>query len=146
MNEQETVDRLAPLAESRLRSLLRLRSVTHLYDPTPGALNSTIVKDGHEFTLNKLKRASQPYRDIQRFVSDEKVMQYIIDPGLLPLVTVMSKDIVGKKWLVTRRVAPRDDDKGAVGHLTGFGVRIMMYFDETASETIVEWNCLYGVQ
>jgi hypothetical protein len=26
-----------------------------------------------------------------------------------------------------------------------FGIRIMMFFDEIAGETIVEWNCLYGV-
>jgi hypothetical protein len=42
-------------------------------------------------------------------------------------------------------MAARDNDKGVIGHLDGFGVRIMMYFDATAGETIVEWNCLYGV-
>jgi hypothetical protein len=42
-------------------------------------------------------------------------------------------------------VAARDGDKGVVGHLGGFGIRIMMYFDEGAAETIVEWTCLYGV-
>ena len=139
------MDRLAALAGPRLDSLLRLRSVRHVYDPTPGALNSTIVEDGHKFTLNKLKRASQPYRDIERFLSAEKVMQYIVDPGLLPLATALSKDIVGRKLLVTRRVATKDDEQGVSGHLSGFGVRIKMFFDETAGETIVEWNCLYGV-
>jgi hypothetical protein len=94
--------------------------VRHAYDPTPGALNSRVVEDGNELTLDKLKRAFQPYRDIERFLSDEKVMQYIIDPGLLPIVTALSKDIVGKKVLVTRRVAARDDDKGVIGHLDGF--------------------------
>ncbi len=103
------------------------------------------MENGHEITLNKLKRALQPYRDIERFISGEKVMQYIVDPGLLPIVTALSKDIAGKKVLVTRRVAARDDDKGIVGHLDGFGVRIMMYFDDAAGETNVEWNCLYGV-
>ena len=145
VNEQETVDRFAVLAEPRLTSLLRLRGVRHVYEPTSGALNSRVVEDGNELTLDKLKRASQPYRDIQRFLSDEKVMQYIIGPGLLPVVTALSKDIAGKKLLVTRRVAARDDDKGVVGHIGGFGIRIMMYFDEAAGETIVEWNCLYGV-
>ena len=145
MNQQETVDRLATLAKPRLTSLLRLRSVRHVYDPTPGTLNSTVVEDGHEFALDKLKRASQPYRDIERFLSDEKVMQCIIGPGLLPLVTSLSKDIAGKKLLVTRRVAARDGDKGVVGHLSGFGIRIMMFFDDACGETIVEWNCLYGV-
>jgi hypothetical protein len=145
VNEQETVDRLAVLSKPRLTSLLRLRSVRHLYDPTPGAVNSRAVEDGNEFILDRLKRASQPYRDIERFLSDEKVMEYIVGPGLLPIVTALSKDILGKKVLVTRRMAARDQDKGVIGHLDGFGVRIMMYFDETAGETILEWNCLYGV-
>ena len=139
------MDRLASLAKPRLTNLLRLRSVRHVYDPTPGAVNSIVVKDGRRFTLNKLKRASQPYRDIERFLSDEKIMQYIVGPGLLPVVLALSKDIAGKKMLVTRRMAARHDDKGVVGHLDGFGVRIMMYLDEAAGETIVEWNCLYGV-
>jgi hypothetical protein len=145
VNEQGTVDRLAVLAKPRLASLLRLRSVRHVYDPTPGALNTKVTEDGHEITLNKFKRTSQPYRDIERFLSDEKVMQYLIDPGLLPIVTALSKDIAGKKVLVTRRLAERDEDKGVVGHLDGLGVRIMMYLDEAAGETIVEWTCLYGV-
>ena len=145
VTEQETVDRFAALSTPRLTSLLRLKSVKHVYDPTPGALNSKIVVDGHRVTLDKLKRASQPYRGIERFLSDEKVMEYIIGPGLLPVVMALSKDIMGKKLLATRRLAARDDDKGVVGHLNGFGVRIMMYFDKAAGETIVEWNCLYGV-
>ncbi len=73
-------------------------------------------------------------------------MRYIVDPGLLPIVTALSKDIAGKKTLVTRRVAARDADNGVIGHLDGFGVRIRMYFDEAAGETIVEWSCLYGVR
>jgi hypothetical protein len=145
VNEQETVDRLAALAKPRLTSLLRLRSVRHVYDPTPGALNSRVVEDGHNLTLDKSKRASQPYRHIERFLSDEKVMQYIVGPGLLPIVTALSKDILGKRLLVTRKMAARDDDKGVIGYIDGFGVRLMMYFDEAAGETIVDWNCLYGV-
>jgi len=92
-----------------------------------------------------LKRASQPYRDIERFFTSEKVMQYIVDPGLLPIVTALSKDIVGRKLLVTRRVAAPDNDKGVSAHLSGFGVRIAMFFDEPSGETILEWDCLYGV-
>lgn len=146
VSKQETVDRLAVLAKPRLTGLLRLRGVRHVYDSSDGALNSKVSDGGEVFTLDKFKRALQPYREIERFLSDEKVMQFIIGPGLLPVVTALSKDIVGKTLLVTRRVAARDDDKGVVGHLDGFGVRIMMYFDEAAGETIVEWNCLYGVQ
>lgn len=145
VNEQETVDRFAVLAKPRLTTLLRLRSVRHVYDPTPGALNSRFVEGGKSVTLDKLKRASQPYRDIERFLSAEKVIQYIIDPGLLPVVTALSKDIAGKNVLVTRKVATMDDDKGVIGHLDGFGVRIMMHFDEAAGETLVVWSCLYGV-
>ena len=139
------MDRLSALAKPRLASLLRLRSVRHVYDPTPGALNSRAVEDGNEFTLDKLKRASQPYRDIERFSSDEKVMQYIVSPGLLPILTALSKDILGKKVLATRRMAARDQDKGVIGHLDGFGVRIMMYFDGATGETNLDWECLFGV-
>ena len=31
------------------------------------------------------------------------------------------------------------------GYIDGFGVRVAMYFDDVAGETIVEWTCLYGV-
>jgi hypothetical protein len=146
VNEQDTVDRLAVLAKPRLTSLLRLRSVTHVYEPTPGALNSRIVEGGLEVRLDKSKQASQPYRDIERFLIDEKVMPYIIGPGLLPLVTAMSKAIMGRKLLVTRRVAARDDDQGVIGHLDGYGMRIMMYFDAVANEMILVWECLFGVR
>jgi hypothetical protein len=145
VSDQETVDRLALLAKPRLTSLLRLRNVRHVYDPTPGALNSKVIEDGHEVTLNKFKRASQPYRDIERFLGDEKIGQYIVGPGLLPVVTAISKDIMGRKFLVTRRVAGRENDKGVVGHLDGFGIRIVMFFDHAAGDTMVEWECLYGV-
>jgi hypothetical protein len=106
---------------------------------------SKVVEDGHEVTLDKLKRASQPYRDIQRFLGEEKIGQYIIGPGLLPVVTAISKDIMGRKLLVTRKVAARDNDKGVIGHLDGFGIRVVMYFDDAAGDTIVAWECLYGV-
>src|SRR5437667_9055807 len=141
VTDQETVDRLAVLAGPRLTSLLRLRNVRHVYDPTPGELNSTVVEDSHEVVLNRWKSASQPYRDIERFLVDEKVMQYIVGPGLLPIVTALAKEIMGKKLLVTRKVAARNDDKGVVGHLDGFGVRVMMYFDDRANEMILAWEC-----
>src|SRR5579872_2122298 len=95
--EQETLDRLAVLAKPHFSGLLRLRSARHIYEPTPGTLNSKVVVDGHTLTLDKLKRASQPYRHIERFLSTEKIMQYIIGPGVLPVVTALSKEIMGKK-------------------------------------------------
>ena len=81
------VDRLAVLAKLHLASLLRSRNVKHLYDPAPGDLTARVVAEGHEFTLDKFKRAFQPYRDIHRFLSEERVVQFIIGPGLLPVVT-----------------------------------------------------------
>jgi len=145
VTEQEIVDRIAVLAKPRLTTLLRLRNVRHVYDHTPGVLNSTVIEDGEEVTLNNLKRASQPYRDIGRFLGEDKVMQYIVGPGVLPVVTALSKSIMGKKLLVTRKLAAMADDKGVVGHLDGFGVRVVMHFDEAADDTIVAWECLYGV-
>jgi len=142
---QETVDRIAVLAQPRLVSLLRLRNVRHVYEPTPGELNSKVVVDGQEVTLNKLKNASQPYRDIERFLGEDKISQYIVGPGILPVVTALSKAIMGRKLLVTRRVAARDDDRGLVGHFDGYGVRVMIHFDEAGGDTIVTWECLYGV-
>ena len=106
MNDQETVDRLAVLAKPRLTSLLRLRSVRHVYDPTPGALHSRVVENGKDIALDKWKQAAQPYRDIQRFLSEEKVMTYIIGPGVLPVVMALSRRISWEsRLLVTRRVA-----------------------------------------
>ena len=60
VTDQETVNRLAVSATPRFASLLRLRNVKHVYDPTPGAVNSKVVEDGHDIILDKLKRASQP--------------------------------------------------------------------------------------
>jgi hypothetical protein len=145
VTDQEAVHRIAALAGPRAAQLLRLRSVRHIYDPTPGTLNSAFVENGQTVTLNKWKSASQPYRDIERFLGDEKVMQYIVGPGLLPLVTAMSKNIMGKRLLVTRKVAAMDSDKGVVGHLDGYGVRIVMHFDHRADETILTWEALFGV-
>src|SRR4051794_38356862 len=102
------------MAGPRAASLLRLRAARHVYEPTPGALHSKVVEDGEEVTLNKWKSAVQPYRDIERFLSEEKVMQFLVGPGLLPVITALSKDILGRRLLVTRRVADRAGDRGAV--------------------------------
>ena len=72
-------------------------------------------------------------------------MQYIIGPGVLPVVMALSKDILGKRLLVTRRVAARMGIRAWRLIWSGIGVRIMLYFDEASRETVVEWGCLYGV-
>jgi len=145
VNEQETVDRIAVLAGPRVTALLRLRSVRHIYDPTPGALNSTFVENDAKVSLDKMKTASQPYKDIERFLVEEKVGQYIVGPGVLPVVTALSQAIMRKTLLVTRRLSASRSDRGVVAHVEGFGIRIMMHFDETAGETILVWQCLFGV-
>ncbi len=52
------------------------------------------------------------------------------------------KEIAG----YAEEVASMGDDQGVSGHLRNFGLRIMMYSDEVAGETVMEWTCLYGVQ
>jgi hypothetical protein len=145
VTEQQTVDRLAVQAGPRVTSLLRLRSVKHVYEESPGGLNSTVLVEGQNVRLDKLKQSSQPYRDIERFLGNDKVAQYIVGPGLLPVVTAISKEIMGKRLLVTRKMEAKNSDKGVVAHLETIGVRVLMHFDEAAGDTIVTWESLYGV-
>ena len=146
MEAQEIVDRFAELARPRIAALLRLKDARHIYDPTPGEVNSQVaLEDGTIVTLNRTHKASQPYRSIERFIPEQRVMLFIVDPGLLPLMTAMSKDVLGRKILVTRRIATPVVDKGVVAHVDGFGLRIRMSFDAESSDTIVTWECLYGV-
>ena len=95
-------------------------------------------------TLKHWRRAEQPYRDLTRFTSDERVMQHVIDRGLLPVVTALAKESLGKKVLLTRRPAPRPTDRGVLAYLAGYGMRIEVYFDPAAEDTIVAWECLYA--
>ena len=145
MTPQETVDRFAALAKPRFASLLRLSTAKHVHDPTPGAVNSRFVEGATSVTIDKWKRDLQPYKDLERFVSDERVMRSVVDPGLLPIAKAISKDVPGRRLLVTRRIAPKENDRGVVSHVEGYGIRILMYFDEAAAETVVVWECLYGV-
>jgi len=129
VTDQEAVNRIAALAGARAAQLLRLRSVKHIYDSTPGLLNSTFVENGHKITLDKWKSSSQPYRDIERFMVEEKVMQYIVGPGLLPVVTALSKSDHGTENCWSHAKWPQGIvTRGVVGHLEGFGVRVMMFF------------------
>lgn len=144
MTTQATVDRFAALAKPRLASLLRLSSAKHIYEPTPGARNSSVVESGASIVLNLWTRALQPYKDLERFTGDDRVMQSIIDPGLLPIAKAISKDVLGRRVLITRRIAPKESDKGTVAHVQGYGIRILVY-EDAAAGTIVAWECLYGV-
>jgi hypothetical protein len=142
MTEQEIVDLFAKAAKPRLMDLLKLK-IRHVYETTPGDANSTVVIDGNEIRFKSI-RSAQPYRDIERFVAEDKVIGFVVNPGLLPIVKAISMDIRGRKMLVTRRIQARDEDKGVVAQLDHFGVRIMMSFDSVRSEIQVVWEALYG--
>ena len=141
---QPTADRFAKLATARMASMFQLRSTEHVYDATPGDVNSVTLALGKEVVLKHWRRVEEPYRDLNRFSTDERVMQHIIDRGMLPIVTTLAKEIMGKKLLVTRRPSPRKGDRGVVAHLEGYGIRIKIHFDAAAEDTIVAWECLYG--
>jgi hypothetical protein len=148
LNAQETVDRLALLAKPRLATLLRLSTARHIYDPLPGAVNSESVESvesGVRVILSHLQRSQQPYKDLERFLGDERVMQSVIDPGLLPIAKAIARDVLGRRILVTRRIAAKKNDSGAIAHVEGYGIRILVYEDADAGDTIVAWECLYGV-
>jgi hypothetical protein len=143
MNPQAMVDQFARSAKPRLMNLLKLK-VQHVYDPTPGGPQSKSVVDGCAVEL-RLQTAAQPYRDIERFLAEDKLMGFVVNPGLLPIVTAIAGELRGRRMLVTRKVGARDGDRGVVAHLDGFGMRILMYSDLTVNETQVVWECLYGV-
>lgn len=145
MNAQETVNRLALLAKPRLATLLRLSTARHVYDPVPGALNSESVEAGERVVLSQWQRGQQPYKDLERFLGDERVMQSVIDPGLLPIAKAIARDVLGHRILVTRKIAAKRNDLGAVAHVEGYGIRVLVYVDTEAGDTIVAWECLYGV-
>ena len=143
VTDQEIVDFFAKAAKPRLMDLLKLK-VRHVYETTSGDANSMLVIEGDEIRF-KLVRTAQPYRDIARFVAEDKVIGFIVNPGLLPIVKAISMDIRGRKMLATRRIQARQDDKGVVAHLDHFGVRIVMAFDAVRNETQVVWEALFGV-
>ncbi len=136
MDDQATVQHLAQLAKPRLMDLLKLK-VEHIYDPIPGNANSN--------TGLKLLTTNQPYKDINRFLADDKVIGYIVNPGVLPIAKAISLDIRGHRQLVTGKLESRPGDRGAIAHMDGFGVRVLMYFDHAADETQIVWECLYSV-
>ncbi len=141
---QPAADRFATLATARMATMFQLRSTQHVYDATPGDVNAVTVVQGQDVVLKNWRRVEQPYRDLNRFATDERVMQHVIDRGLLPIVTTLAKEIMGRRLLVTRWPAPRKGDRGVVAHLDGYGIRIKVHFDAAAEDTIVAWECLYG--
>ncbi len=143
MTEQQIVDLFAKAAKPRLMDLLKLK-VRHVYETTPGDANTKLVIDGSEVVFKSV-RSAQPYKDIERFVAEDKVIGFVVNPGLLPIVKAISMDVRGRKMLVTRRIQAREEDKGVTAQLDHFGVRIMMSFDPVRDETDVVWEALCGV-
>ena len=70
-------------------------------------------------------------------------MQYIIGPGVLPVVTALSKDIMSKTFWPAGLQGMTTRERWAISTALGFGS--LMYFDEAGGGTIVAWECLYGV-
>jgi len=136
MTEQEIVDLFAKAAKPRLMDLLKLK-IRHVY------AESTVLIDERVIQF-KSTRSTQPYRDIERFTAADKIIGFVVDPGLLPIVKAISMDVRGRKLLVTRRIPARDEDKGVVAQLDGFGIQVMMSFDSVRNETQVVWESLYG--
>ena len=143
MTEQEIVDYFARMAKPRLGELLRLKA-QHVYDDTPGRAGSTSMAGSQPVKL-QLTRTVQPYASIERFATEEKAMGFVVNPGLVPLVKAIALDVRGRQWLVTRKVAATDGDRGVVAHVDGYGVRILMHHDAEQGDTRVTWECLYGV-
>jgi hypothetical protein len=143
MTQQAMVELFAKLAQPRLMELLRLK-VRHVYEITSGNANDDLVIESHEVQF-KLVRSAQLYKDMERFTAEDKVMGFVVSPGVLPIVKAISMDLRGKKILVTRRIQARDSDKGVVAHLDHFGGRVIMSFDSIRNETDVVWEALYGV-
>ena len=133
MDDQALVEHLAQFAKPRLMDLLKLK-VEHVYDPTPGNIG-----DGW-----KMVRTEQPYKGIDRFVVDDKIIGYIVNPGLLPIAKAISLDVRGRRQLMTRKL------KSAAGrtmaHMDGFGVGITIAYDPAAEETRIIWECAYRVE
>jgi len=136
MTEQEIVDLFARAAKPRLMDLLKLK-IKHRY------AESTVIIEGQAVQFKSVK-SIQPYRDIERFTADDKIISFVVDPGLLPIVKAISMDIRARKLLVTRKIPAREEDKGVIAQLDHFGIRLMMYFDYVSNEMQLVWEALYG--
>ncbi len=143
LNAQEMVDLFVLKAKPRFVDLLKVK-VPHMYDAVPGRDNSTTMTDVGEVRL-KLLRSSQPYGGMDRFATEEKVMGFVVNPGMLPIVKSMTFASQGRKVLVSRRIAPAAGDRGAVAYMDGYGIRVMLTFDAATNESTVVWEWLFGV-
>ncbi|MBY0503541.1 MAG: hypothetical protein K2X03_06520 [Bryobacteraceae bacterium] len=139
-------NRLASLANLRMQSLLNLRGTVHHYDPVPGDVNSVSRVAGGDVMLKHFRRAEQPYHDLTRFTGPDRIMPHVIDRGLLPIVTALAKEILGRKLLVTRYSASPTLKGATVVHLANYGIRIQIHVDAPSQDTIVAWECLYGAR
>ena len=143
MTEQAIVEYFAKAAKPRLMELLRLR-VRHVYEMTPGEAKSKLVVDGFAVEFKSV-RTEQPYKDIERFAAADKVIGFVVNPGLLPIVKAITLDMRGRSMLVTRHIQARAGDRGVIAQLEEFGIRLLMVFDSTQNETRLIWEALYGV-
>ena len=143
MTEQAIVDYFAKAAKPRLMELLRLR-VRHIHELTPGEAKSKLTVDGFEVEFKSV-RTEQPYKDIERFAAADKVIGFVVNPGLLPIVKAITLDLRGRSALITRNIQGRSGDRGVVAHLDDFGIRLVMSFDIALQETEVAWEALYAV-
>jgi hypothetical protein len=143
VTEQAMVDHIAAAAKPRFLNLLKLR-VRHVHELTAGIANEKLVVEGSEVEF-KLVKVVQLYKDIERFMGEDKLTGFIVTPGVLPIVKAISMDMRGRRMLVTRNTFSRPDEKEVYADLDDFGIRVMMKLDEGSQETTVLWECLYGV-
>jgi hypothetical protein len=142
MTSQEMVDHFARIAKPRLLDLLKLK-VPHIYDGTPGDASSKSTVEKMTLGL-KLTSTVQRYASIERFVDKEKLMGFVVNPGLIPIVKAISLEVRGRQLLVTKRISARNDDNGFVAHMDGFGVRLLMQEEADGKDTRLIWEALYG--
>ncbi len=142
LSAQEMVDLFARKAKMRMDDLLRLK-VEHVYDDRPGRDGATTATAHGEVKL-KLFKTSQPYGGMDRFAQEDKVIGFVINPGLLPIVKAMTFAAQGRKVVASRKVAAAGE-RGAGADVAGYGIRVMVSFDAATNESTVAWEWLFGV-
>ncbi len=143
LSAQEMVDLFARKAKTRMDELLRLK-VEHVYDDRPGRDGATTATAHGEVKL-KLHKTSQPYGGMDRFAQEDKVIGFVINPGLLPIVKAMTFGAQGRTVVASRKVAPALGERGAAADVAGYGIRVMVSYDAATNESTVAWEWLFGV-